>query len=62
MRFVLVIDSILRIMVKNGGEITANIKCMYVWYGSKDENHVLSEKDLGDRRKSRFKDWYSLYV
>ena len=33
---------------------------MYVWYGSKDESHVLSEEDWSDEEKIiEAKNWYS---
>ena len=40
--------------------LTASTACMYVWYGSKDESHVLSEEDWSDEEKIiEAKNWYS---
>ena len=40
--------------------LTASTACMYVWYGTKDKEHVLSEEDWSEEKKIvEAKNWYS---
>lgn len=48
------IDSVKKVV------LTASTACMYVWYGSKDKDHILTEADWSDEKRIvEEKNWYS---